>query len=84
MDYLLDTHIFIWFLEGDEKLSEVLKQTIINNQGKTYVSLVSIWEIAIKTSILKLDTDFTIKEIISLIKDNNFELLQISSNHCLE
>ncbi|MBC7390446.1 MAG: type II toxin-antitoxin system VapC family toxin [Opitutaceae bacterium] len=79
MDYLLDTHILIWFLEGDTKLSEVLR-----NIGKNFISISSIWEIAIKTSISKLETDFTIQETISLIIENGFELLQINQKHCLE
>ena len=84
MDYLLDTHILIWFLEGDQKLSKVLRNTIIDNKGRTYISISSIWEIAIKTSISKLDTDYTIQETISLINENGFEILQINHSHCLE
>ena len=84
MDFLLDTHILIWFLEGDQKLSINHRNAILNNPDKTYISISSIWEIAIKKSISKLETDFTIQETISLIEENGFELLQINCNHCYE
>ena len=63
MGYLLDTHILIWFLEGDQKLKEKFRNAITDSLDPKYVSIASIWEIAIKTSLNRLETDFSIEEI---------------------
>ena len=48
---LLDTNAFIWFIEGDEKaLSKVAKASIEDQNSTTYVSIVTLWEIAIRKS----------------------------------
>jgi PIN domain nuclease of toxin-antitoxin system len=49
MNLLLDTHIIIWFTNGDEKLSEKIKQEITNAENNIFCSQVSLFEIAIKT-----------------------------------
>ncbi len=43
---LLDTHIFIWLVNGDEKLSEKSKNIIKAEQNK-YLSVISCWEISL-------------------------------------
>lgn len=47
--YLLDTHTLIWTLFGDHKLSKVATDTILGNDI-IFVSVASLWEIAIKQS----------------------------------
>jgi len=54
MKVLLDTCALIWFLRGDPELSEKAAQLIENPDTDAFVSVVSIWEIAIKASIGKL------------------------------
>lgn len=53
MDLLLDTHSLIWFLNGDDKLSDMAKSAIEDPANSKIVSIASIWEIAIKISIDK-------------------------------
>ncbi len=50
---LLDTHAFIWFVESDENLPTVVKSRI-EIADTVYLSIASLWEIAIKTSLGKL------------------------------
>jgi PIN domain nuclease of toxin-antitoxin system len=50
---LLDTHAFIWYSENDPKLPESIKIDI-ENADRVYLSIASLWEIAIKISIGKL------------------------------
>ncbi|MET7256858.1 type II toxin-antitoxin system VapC family toxin [Dyadobacter fermentans] len=54
MRYLLDTHTFIWFIEGNPLLGNTARTLIENNGNEIHISIVSLWEIAIKTSIKKL------------------------------
>jgi len=48
MNLLLDTHAFIWFLNGDNQLPAAIKNAIADTSNKCVLSIASIWEIAIK------------------------------------
>jgi PIN domain nuclease of toxin-antitoxin system len=50
---LLDTHAFIWYSEDDSKLPESIK-TEIERADRVYLSIASLWEIAIKLSLGKI------------------------------
>jgi len=67
MRLLLDTHIVIWALSEPEKLSDKAK-AIIQNADQLFVSSASIWEMAIKSSIGRLDInlDVTTEELARL------------------
>jgi PIN domain nuclease of toxin-antitoxin system len=70
MKYLLDTHTLIWFIENDEKLSSTAKEIICNIENDCYVSIVSLWEIAIKTNIGKLDFTTSFYQLEKILDDN--------------
>lgn len=53
MNILLDTHALVWFLNGDKKLSRTVKDSIEDPSIIKFVSIASIWEIAIKISLNK-------------------------------
>jgi len=55
MNYLLDTHVFLWALTKTEELSRKAKKIIENPGNEIYVSAISFWEISIKTRLKKLD-----------------------------
>ncbi len=55
MNILLDTHTFIWYVEGSNELSDNAKKHIEDSANQCFVSLVSLWEMAIKVSLGKLD-----------------------------
>jgi PIN domain nuclease of toxin-antitoxin system len=67
MDLLLDTHTLLWFFSGDPKLSETAKQVIIEGQNNKFVSIGSVWEVAIKISLKKLFFDGNTMEMLNLI-----------------
>lgn len=58
MQYLLDTHTLLWFLEDDPQLPEKVRKEIADIDNKCYVSIVSLWEIAIKIRLGKLSIKF--------------------------
>jgi PIN domain nuclease of toxin-antitoxin system len=53
MRLLLDTHIFLWYVTGDERLSKSFRQSIEDSQA-AYLSVVSLWEATIKHQLGKL------------------------------
>ena len=54
MKLLLDTHAFLWFLEGKEDLSRDAWSAILQEDNSLHFSLVSYWEICIKISLGRL------------------------------
>ena len=48
MKLILDTHIFLWFISEDNRLSEDKIQTIIDPNNQIFLSVASIWECVIK------------------------------------
>ena len=83
MNYLLDTHTIIWFLNGDEILSEKAKKTIENQDNSKFISIATIWEIAIKISLDKIRFEKGFKNFLDLIKDNGSEIIPISFDHAI-
>lgn len=55
MKLILDTHIFLWLIHDDERLSDYWRQEIINPDNQRFLSVVSIWECVIKYQLGKLD-----------------------------
>ena len=64
MDLLLDTHTFIWFLNGDDLLPASLKNLIEDTSNRCFLSIASIWEIAIKSSLNKLELQGDFSQIV--------------------
>ncbi len=81
MKILIDTHIFLWFITGDCALSNDKKQ-LIKAADQVFVSMVSLWECAIKISLKKLD--FDLETLFNAIKASDFEILHMQFRHLLE
>jgi PIN domain nuclease of toxin-antitoxin system len=54
MKFLLDTHIFLWFISGDDRLAPALQATIRDPGNEVYLSAISIWEAVVKYQLGKL------------------------------
>lgn len=55
MRLLLDTHTLLWFLAGDQRCSRPARAAIEDLDNKVFVSVASLWELAIKLSLRKLE-----------------------------
>jgi PIN domain nuclease of toxin-antitoxin system len=79
---LIDTHVFIWYIQNSERLPSSVA-TLINAGGNEILfSIASIWEMAIKQSTGKLNLGVPyIGFIEEQMRLNNIELLPISLNH---
>ena len=78
MNILLDTHVLIWALENNPELSDGARNSIIRAGNMVFVSSISIWEIAIKKNLGKLETPDNLQEEIEL---HRFTPLQINFDH---
>ena len=78
MKFLLDTHTFLWYLSGNPSLSKTAKNAIQNPDHFIQLSIASLWEIAIKLNLKKLELDVEFRELERQIEILNFEILSIS------
>ncbi len=78
MNLLLDTHILLWWLSDDGQLPPAARQGIADTNNIVYVSAVSLWEIAIKSGIGKLDIPDNFDEVLA---DQGFRELPIKWEH---
>jgi PIN domain nuclease of toxin-antitoxin system len=81
MKILLDTHAFIWFLEGSDRLSEKARKSIESDANRLYISIASFWEMAVKVSLGKLDLAISFDELHRLAMENDIEILPIQFEH---
>jgi PIN domain nuclease of toxin-antitoxin system len=83
MKLLLDTHAFIWFINGDNQLPKKVIKLIEDSNNQCYLSIASIWEIAIKVSLGRLVLKSEFNHIQQLIIKNDFEILPIHFDHLI-
>jgi PIN domain nuclease of toxin-antitoxin system len=83
MRILIDTHILIWHLEDDDRLSIGHGDLIANATNSIFVSVASLWEIAIKTSRGKLTLSRPIEEMLSEIERSTASIFSIEPHHTL-
>ena len=82
MKLLLDTHTFLWFIGGNSKLSIVARELIEDRNNESFLSIVSLWEMAIKISIGKLSIDGEFEEFIpEQMELNGIQTLPINFPH---
>lgn len=79
MRYLLDTHAIIWYVWGAADLPTSVCATM--DSERCAYSAASLWEIAIKQGIGKLDGDFSIPEIDSRCRMAGFQYLPMFPTH---
>ena len=78
MRLLLDTHIYLWWLRDDRKLSAKARKSIAD-ADEVFVSSVSIWEASIKSALGKLDVD--VDALVTGIAISGFQELSMTAKH---
>ena len=79
MKYLLDTHTLLWFLKGDNKLSDKARRLIDSPRNEKFLSIASLWEIAIKVNLGKLVLDKPFEKLFpEQLHFNRIEILDIT------
>ncbi|REG51891.1 PIN domain nuclease of toxin-antitoxin system [Paraburkholderia sp. BL6669N2] len=78
MRVLLDTHIYLWAVTDDPKLSAAARKIILD-ADEVFVSAASIWEASIKVGLGKLDAD--IDQLVAEIEASGFSELPVKAAH---
>lgn len=80
MRLLLDTHAYLWWLADDPRLREGARAAIADPDAAVHVSAASVWEIAIKIELGKLELD---GDPVAEIARNGFLELAMTARHAL-
>ncbi len=80
MNFLIDTHVLLWWLADDLALSVKARNLISDGNHLIFVSSASVWEIIVKKSIGKLKAPDDIEKVL---KENSFKELSITLQHVL-
>ena len=81
MSYLIDTHALIWYFEDSPDIPEKVKMIIDSDSTKKFISVASLWEIAIKMSIGKLTMELHFDEILTELENSDLLILQVENNY---
>jgi PIN domain nuclease of toxin-antitoxin system len=83
--FLTDTHIFIWFFQGDGRLTARHRSLIEDPRNTIFLSFASLWEIAIKVSLKKLELSVSFQDMIDFeIPRSNFSISPLTAEHLIQ
>ncbi|MBD2310059.1 type II toxin-antitoxin system VapC family toxin [Chroococcidiopsis sp. FACHB-1243] len=82
MKILIDTHVFIWWTSNVKMLSSRVGDLLLDPNTEVVLSVVSVWEMQIKSSLGKLQFKTTLRELVQdEINQNHIEILPLSLSH---
>jgi PIN domain nuclease of toxin-antitoxin system len=82
MRVLIDTHIFIWYIQNSERLPSSIATYINDGRNDILLSIASVWEMAIKQSTGKLNLGLPYASFIAeQMRLNSMELLPLRLDH---
>ncbi len=82
MMFLLDTNAFLWFVNNHQSLSAEAKDIIEDQNSLIFLSIASIWEMAIKASLGKLAVPLPLQSFVEReVSSNEFALLPVTVRH---
>jgi len=76
MNYLIDTHILLWYIVGDNRIGNDTQTKIESESNTIYLSNASLWETAIKVSIGKLKLKGSLIDLQNYLNDKGFKILE--------
>lgn len=81
MKLLLDTHIALWAITDDPKLSPRARELIVTPRNLVWVSAVSIWEISIKHGLGRGDMPISGSDALEFFRQAGYRMLPVSPEH---
>ncbi len=81
MKLLLDTQAFLWFLSGDRKLSAKARAALRQSSAELYLSSASVWEMAIKASLGRLELPKPLDQFMQDRLEDGFRPLPLDWRH---
>ncbi len=88
MKLLLDTHVALWALAEPQRLPHDIAERLRDPENEVRVSVVSLWEIAIKHSLVRADGRRKLcvapREVLEWLTKTGFDVLPVAPAHCIE
>ena len=81
MDYILDTHVLLWSMFESVKLSQSAQEILVDRKSRRFISISSMWEIAIKNRIGKLPLPNGLADVFSTVEKRGYGVLDIDQQH---
>lgn len=81
MRLLLDTHILLWALTDDPRLSPRIRDLLLNPKNDVFFSAASVWEIAIKRTVRRESMPIAAEQAVELFHEAGYGELEISASH---
>ena len=78
MDILLDSHILIWALTNDQRLSDKARACIMDPDNTIFYSAVSVWELTMKHLLYPDEITFSGEELMRYCEDAGYEALDLT------
>lgn len=83
MNLLLDTHVALWAITDSPKLSRQARELLQTPQASIWISVASVWEIAIKHSLGRGDMPVSSQDAVRYFRESGYRFLTIEAEHAL-
>ncbi len=81
MNLLLDTHVALWAITDSPRLSASARSLILNPRASVWVSVASLWEIAIKYTLGRGDMPISSAQALHYFKQAGYRILSVEAEH---
>ena len=84
MKLLLDTHVFLWWIGDDGRLSQPARNAIASSSNAVFLSIASAWELAVKIRLGKLNLEDDLERFLpNQLQRNAVTALPVSLSHAM-
>jgi PIN domain nuclease of toxin-antitoxin system len=83
LNLLLDTHVALWAITDNPKLSPKAREIIQSAKTVVWVSVASVWEIAIKHSLAREDMPVSSRDAVRYFSESGYRFLAIDAEHAV-
>ncbi len=83
MNLLLDTHVALWAITDNPKLSQKARELILSPRSNVWISAANIWEIAIKHALGKGDMPISGQDAMRYFNEAGYRFLAIEAEHAI-
>jgi PIN domain nuclease of toxin-antitoxin system len=83
LNLLLDTHVALWAITDSPKLSQKARDLIAEPKTTVWISVASLWEIAIKHSLGRGDMPVSSLDAMRYFRESGYRFLAIEAEHAV-
>jgi len=83
VNLLLDTHVALWAIVDSPKLSQSARDLIRSANTNVWISMASVWEIAIKFALRRGDMPISGRDAAKYFQDSGYRFLAVGAEHAV-